>query len=101
LSAVNSSGAEELEPIEPETPLRHGHHRLKIKQGESLFQKIANEIIVRHKHHRHHRLFMKKVKKMERGRKSRGHFRLRIYFVNFCGFEPESLCRTKNSIKSY
>jgi hypothetical protein len=63
LSAANSSGAEELEPIEPETPLRHGHHRLKIKQGESLCQKIANEIIVRHKHHRHHRLFMKKVKK--------------------------------------
>jgi hypothetical protein len=54
------AGAEELEPIEPETPLRHGHHRLKIKQGESLCQKIANEIIVRH---RHHRLFMKKVKK--------------------------------------
>lgn len=52
--------ADALMLIEPEIPLLAQASQAEYQIKEKPVPKIANKIIVRHRHHRHHRLFYKK-----------------------------------------
>lgn len=61
LPAVHQDEADALMLIEPEIPLLAQASQTECQAKEKPVPKIANEIIVRHRHHRHHRLFYKKL----------------------------------------